>query len=259
MFETVVPEKFEKRSRLISYEALPLSIAFHAVIGLAALVAHVWTVQFPSQSPAQVMAFTIAEIPPPPPPPPPPPKAPTQQAPVKVVKIDPAEIVAPTEIPEEIPQVVPQTIVAEAFDTSPDGVEGGVVGGDPYGVFGGVAGGDKGGTIGGTMGGIVAETNKVIIERDKPLPLYPLSQVYPTYPEEARLKGWEDTVVVRYVIGTNGRVKEVAVLIPSQRDLFINPTLKAIKAWRFRPLVKDGVRQEVVHELTIYYRLVQEG
>ena len=34
-------------------------------------------------------------------------------------------------------------------------------------------------------------------------------------------------------------------------------TLKAIKNWRFRPLVKDGERQEVVHELTIYYRLQQ--
>ena len=259
MFETVAPEKFVKRSRRASYEALPLSIAFHAAIAAAALVAHVWTIQFPMNSPAQVMSFSVAEVPPPPPPPPPPPKAAAQQAPVKVVKIDPADIVAPTEIPEEIPQVMPQTIVAEAFDTSPDGVEGGVPGGDPYGVFGGVAGGDKGGTIGGTMGGIVAETNKVIIERDKPLPLYPLSQVYPTYPEEARLKGWEDTVIVRYVIGTNGRVKDVAVLVPSQRELFINPTVKAIKAWRFRPLVKDGVRQEVIHELTIYYRLVQEG
>lgn len=259
MFETVAPEKFARRSRRVFYEALPLSIAFHALIGMAAVVAHVWTVAFPLHSPAQAMSFNIAELPPPPPPPPPPPKALTPQVPVKVVKLDPNQIVAPTVIPEEIPIVQPQAIITEALDTSLEGVEGGVPGGEIGGVFGGVQGGDKGGTIGGTLGGIVAEKNQVIVERDKPLPLYPMSQVYPTYPEEARLRSWEDQLVVRYVIGVNGRVKEVSVLVPPEREVFIDPTLRAIRHWRFRPLIKDGAAQEVVHELTVFYRLTQEG
>ena len=106
--------------------------------------------------------------------------------------------------------------------------------------FGGVVGGE---------GGVVVESDTVVVERDKPLPMFPLSQVYPTYPEEARLRAWEDQLVVRYVIGKNGRVKEVTVISAPERPVFIDVTLKAIKNWRFRPMIKDGERQEVVHEL----------
>ena len=48
-----------------------------------------------------------------------------------------------------------------------------------------------------------------------------------------------------------------AFVLRGARPVFIDVTLKAIKNWRFRPMIKDGERQEVVHELTIYYRLQQ--
>lgn len=258
MFETVAPEQFApRRSRRVYYETLPISIGFHAAIGAAVLVAHVWTVTFPNQSPAQAMAFSIAEMPPPPPPPPPPAKALAQPTPVKVVEVRPTEIVAPTVIPDEIPVVEQRPLVAAIPDASAEGVEGGIPGGEIGGVFGGIHGGDKSGTIGGTIGGIVAGKNQVIIERDQPLPLYPMSQVYPSYPEDARLHSWEDMLVVRYVIGTNGRIKEVSVVVQPEHQVFIEPTLSAIRSWRFRPLVKDGQKQAVVHELTVFYKLTQ--
>jgi protein TonB len=169
------------------------------------------------------------------------------------------EVLAPTIIPEEIPELLPQSLVAAIPDASPEGVEGGIEGGEIGGVIGGVAGGDVGGVIGGTEGGIVADTNQVMVERDRPLPMYPLSQVYPSYPEEARLRAWEDQLVVRYVIGTNGRVKEVTVISPPERSVFVDVTLKAIKNWRFRPMIKDGEKKEVIHELTVYYKLNQMG
>ena len=257
MFETVAPEKFAPRSRKVFYETLPISLALHAAVAASFLAANLWTISFPDQSPNQVLAFNIAELPPPPPPPPPPPKALAQPVAVKVAVVQPTEIVAPAIIPDEIPVVEATPMVAEVADAAPDGVEGGMPGGEVGGVFGGVSGGEKGGVIGGVMGGIVAEKNVVIIERDKPLPLYPMSQVYPNYPEEARLKGWEDSLVIRYVIATSGRIKEASILVPPARELFINPTLRAIRSWRFRPLVKDGQRQEVVHELTVFYKLTQ--
>ena len=257
MFETVVPEKFAKRSRKALYEALPLSIAFHALIAVAAVVSNVWNVAFPDHSPAQSMAFNLAEIPPPPPPPPPPPKALASQVPVARVAEMPREIVAPTVIPDVIPEIRPNSVIAAIPDASAQGVEGGIEGGSIGGLIGGMVGGQVGGMIGGTEGGVVVETDRVMVERDRPLPMYPLSQVYPTYPEEARLRAWEDQLVVRYVIGKNGRVKEVAVISPPERPIFVDVTLKAIKNWRFRPMIKDGERQEVVHELTIYYRLQQ--
>ena len=259
MFETVAPEQFQKRSRKALYEALPLSIAVHAAIAASALIAGVWTVAFPENSPAQVMSFSVHEIPPPPPPPAPPPKPlQAQQVAVKPVEM-PKEIVAPTMIPEEIPVVVPTTLVAAMADASPQGVDGGIPGGEIGGVIGGVGGGELGGIIGGVTGGVITEPDRVIIERDRPLPMYPLSQVYPSYPEEARLRAWEDRLVVRYVIGKNGRVREVTIISRPEREIFAEPTVKAIRQWRFRPMIKDGERQEVVHELTVFYRLNQQS
>ena len=250
MFETVVPEKFTKKSRRAFYEALPLSLAFHGLLGAGVLAVNLWEITFPDQSPAQVVSFRLADTPPPPPPPPPPPKPVAQQV-VKRVEV-PKEIVAPTVIPDTIPEVLPEPVVVA---TSEEGVAGGVEGG--------IVGGEVGGVVGGVLASVIIPEvkqevpNRVTIERDKPLPLYPLSQVYPAYPEDARVRAWEDRLVVRYVIGKDGRVKEVSVVSPPERDAFVKPTLKAIRSWRFKPLVRNGERQEVVHELTVFYRLQQ--
>ena len=66
MFETVMPETFESRSKLVLYETLPLSIALHALGLSAAFVIAVWNVVFPAQSPRVVRAYTLATIPDPP-------------------------------------------------------------------------------------------------------------------------------------------------------------------------------------------------
>ena len=36
-------------------------------------------------------------------------------------------------------------------------------------------------------------------------------------------------------------------------------TVRAIRSWRFKPMIRDGQKQEVIHELTIQYRLHEEG
>lgn len=258
MFETVVPENFTHRSRKVFYESLPVSIGVHAVAIFGILVASVWQVSFPKQSPKLNSLYSlVAELPSPPPPPPPPAAAPkaAQLAPTRPVEPKPEEIVAPTMIPDTIPteQLPIVTEVVEGVDGGVEGgVEGGVVGGSP----GGVMGGDIGGTIGGVVGSLaIAPPNTVVVERDKPLPMMAMSKVYPQYPEEARIRGWEDAVIVRYVIGKDGRVKEVKILGAPERQVFTDSTVKAIRHWRFRPLVKDGQAQEVVHELTVYFKL----
>lgn len=252
MFETVAPEQFGKRDRTPLYEAVPFSIAVHSLAVAAAVIGNVWSVSFPPHSPAQVAIFSLAETPPPPPPPPPPPKPSAQppEVPIKPMAI-PQEIVAPVMIPEQIPKIEPRTVVAAAPDVTAEGVEGGIEGGQA----GGVVGGEVGGVLGGVVGGLMKD--QVRVSRDKPLPMFPLSQVYPTYPEQARLNAWEDQLVVRYIIGKDGRVKEVMVIAPPYREIFVEATVRAIRSWRFRPLVKDGQRQEVIHELTVLYRLVQ--
>lgn len=257
MFETVAPEKFVPRSHKAAYESLPVSIVLHAVAIAAVIVGAAWNVAFPVQSPKLSRSYSLVTIPEPPPPPPPPapPKAAVvqpqqQQAPVAI-----AEIVAPTIIPDVIPLVSnnlpPPVLVPGAVAT---GVEGGVEGGIVGGVVSGTPGGEVGGTKGGTLGGIITD-GRVHIERDKPLPLHPVSQVYPVYPEDARLRHWEDSLVVRYIIGTDGRIKDVQVISHAERKVFEDTAVKAIRNWRFRPLIKDGQATEVVHELTVNFRL----
>lgn len=258
MFETVAPEIVRRRSRLILYESLPVSLAVHGIAIGIALVYAVWTVTFPTQSPRLVRAYSLITIPDPPPPPPPP--APPKLTPVTQT-LAPAKLpenVAPTIIPDVIPVVLNElpkpemttTVAGAVLNGVEGGIEGGVVGGTPT----GVVGGDLGGQTGGVIGGIPKDA-PVVIERDKPLPMYPVSQVYPKYPEDARLRHWEDQLVVKYKIGKDGRVKEVTVLTPPERQVFADVAVKAIRNWRFKPMIKDGEAREVVHELTVYFRL----
>jgi protein TonB len=257
MFETVAPEIAGRRSRLILYESLPVSLAVHGVAIAIAVVIAVWNVHFPSQSPRFMRSYQLVLIPDPPPPPPPP--APPRLAPVIPKDFMPVKLpseVAPTIIPDEIPIVtndLPKPTMTSTVGVVAGvegGIEGGVVGGTPTGILGGDLGGQSGGVIGG-----IPKDAPIVIERDKPLPMYPVSQVYPKYPEDARLRHWEDSLVVKYRIGKDGRVKEVIVVTPPGRPLFSEVAVKAIRNWRFRPMMKDGEAKEVVHELTIYFRL----
>jgi protein TonB len=257
MFETVAPEKFLPRSRKLYYETLPVSLAAHGLVVGVLLFSHIWKVEFPIVTPKLVALYSLEAMPTPPPPPPPPAAAARRQPVPDTPRPVRMEEVAPTVIPDFIPLVPPtETLlppVEGVIDGVEGGVEGGVVGGSITGVEGGTLGGVEGGTVGGVGEGPPPDT--VVVKRDMPLPTAPMSMVFPKYPEEARVRGWEDMVVVRYIIGKNGRVREVIVLDHPQRELFEKVTVKAIKNWRFRPHKVDGVAQEVIHELTIYFRL----
>lgn len=258
MFETVVPEiTGRRRSRRLWYELLPLSIALHVLVVAAAIAAAVWTVKFPTDTPRMAMMYSLEEAPPPPPPPPPaaPPKRVVQQ----IVPVRMPENVAPNVIPDQVP-----VLTNEQPQPEVEGVEGGVEGGVEY----GVVGGDVHGVQGGVIGGIPDDappppppppSDRVIVERDKSLPMYPVSQVYPNYPHEARIRNWEDSLVVRYVIGKNGRIKELTIIEKPQHDIFEEVTLRAIRNWRFKPLIQNGEAKEVVHEKTVYFKLEYNG
>src|SRR5690242_11858609 len=106
MFETVAPEIAGRRSRLILYESLPVSIAVHGVAIAVAVVIAVWNVSFPKQSPHVMRAYSLVTIPDPPPPPPPP--APPKLTVPQKTYVEPPQIqaeVAPTIIPDTIPIV----------------------------------------------------------------------------------------------------------------------------------------------------------
>jgi protein TonB len=254
MFESVAPEAFVRRSHRIFYQTLPVSLTAHALVA-AAIVGHMlWRVEWPEQSPALVRAYILAEAPPPPPPPPPPPAAAKPQ-PVPVAPVKMPDNVAPNVIPDIIPVVSnepPAPLEPHPVEatTAPSGDSGAGTAAIP----GGLPGGQPGGVAGGIS--LLAPDNRVHIKRDAPLPMKSLRQEYPVYPEEGRLKMWEDNLTVRYVIGKDGRVKEITILDPPNRKVFEEATRHAIRDWRFTPFIDaEGQPQEVVHELTINFQL----
>ena len=261
MFETVVPETFRARSRRVFYQTLPVSIAVHAVALAGVAAAALWTIAFPAQSPRMSMAYNLTRLPDPPPPPSPPRAQPATAAQARrqtVAPPRPLPIVAPTIIPDTIPPVVeppppvadPEPIV-EAVHEPAAGATG------DGGAWNGPLDGSIGGKPRGTPGALVlADDGRVHIERGEKLPMFPVDQTYPRYPEEARKKRLEDRVILRYVIGTNGRVIDVSILEHATEPMFDEEAVAAVKAWRFRPLMLNGKRAEVVHELAVNFEFI---
>lgn len=259
MFETVVPETVGRRSNRLFYETLPVSIALHAIVIGGVAAANLWTVAFPSQYPRTTVPYSLTRLPDPPPPPPPPPKAQPAAAVVKRPPPPPPVIalVAPTIIPDLIPVVVdtppPPIPEPQPVSAPPPSAPPGVAGGAP----GGVVGGQAGGKLHGVAGGLsFAEDGKVHIERSEKLPLKVLEQEYPHYPEAARKNRLEDRVVVRYTIGTNGRVTDITILEHAKDPMFDQETVDTVKRWRFRALSINGKKAEVVHEVEVNFQFI---
>jgi periplasmic protein TonB len=267
MFETVVPEIVARRSRRVFYETLPVSLAVHAVAVVGILTASAWEVAFPIESPRMTLAYSLTRIPDPPPPPPPPPaRQPAAPEPAKPQLLPKAlpppaatEIVAPTVIPDFIPQLaaaepspmpLPVVEAPAIIEKAPHGVEGG----DPKGLPGGDLLGKKFGVAGGIA---FAEDGKVHVDRAVKLPLQVLEQEFPRYPEAARKERLEDKCVIRYTVGLNGRVADIAVIERAQHEMFENASLDVIRRWRFRPMKVNGKAVEVVHEVEFFYQFTQ--
>ena len=221
MFETVSPETFRPRSRRLFYESLPVSVALHAAAVIGIILVTTWNVEFPLHTPRMVTLYSLEQVPTPPPPPPPPAAPPKTVVRTEIVRMP--ENTAPTVIPETIVPVTKDLpVLADYADEGvvggvEGGIEGGVVGGSPF----GIEGGEVGGVEGGTIGAIVTDSvppDTVIVKRDMPLPTAPMSMVFPKYPETARVRGWEDMVIVRYTIGKNGRVRKVEILNTPERE-----------------------------------------
>ena len=60
----------------------------------------------------------------------------------------------------------------------------------------------------------------------------------PVYPIEARRKGTEGVVVLKALIGPDGRVKEVKLLRPV--PIFDESAVDAVRQWRFTPITSHG-------------------
>lgn len=77
----------------------------------------------------------------------------------------------------------------------------------------------------------------------------------PPYPPQLLRTGIEGTAVVRVLIGTDGRVKQVAI-ISADDPLFADATERqALRKWRFRPATRDGTPVETWKQMTVRFEI----
>jgi protein TonB len=264
MFETVVPESVAPRSRRVLYETLPVSIAVHVVGFGAALASMIWNIALPTQSPKMLVAYSLTQIPEPPPPPQPPPKVEPPKLRVALPKLAPPPAAAPTQIvaPTIIPDTIPEVVVpppAAPLPPPPAAVTPAPALADAAGAANGVVGGQAGGTghALGANGGIrFGDDGRVYVDRSVKLPLKEIDHEFPHYPDAAKKKRLEGSCVVRYTVGKNGRITDIAILNHALDPMFDEETLNTIRAWRYRPMLVNGKPVEVVHEVEVNYQYV---
>ena len=68
--------------------------------------------------------------------------------------------------------------------------------------------------------------------------------VSPAYPDAARKRGIEGWVELAFTVQTNGTVGEVEVRNASPADVFDDAATRAVRQWRFEPVVRNGEKVE---------------
>ena len=78
-------------------------------------------------------------------------------------------------------------------------------------------------------------------------------KVNPEFPAEAQAKGMQGTVVLEAVIGVDGKIKELNVVTGA--PVFQKPALDAVRRWRYRPYLLNGVPVEVKTTINVVFSL----
>lgn len=77
----------------------------------------------------------------------------------------------------------------------------------------------------------------------------------PKYPEEARLKGLEGTVILHLHIARDGKVIQVSLIGSCGHDLLDRSAIEAVKQWIFNPATIDGKPTEWEGEQSVQFVL----
>ena len=226
--------------------ATVLSFMFQClVVGVLLIVPLMFTDVLPRQ---QLLTMLLA----PPPPPPPPPAA--AEAP-KVMKqiqsnLNDGQLRTPTRVPQKVQMI--------REDDTPPAVSG--LGG----VVGGVPGGIPGGQLGGVIGGILSHTSSTAAVPKLVAPKRArisqgvtagllLRKIPPKYPPlaiQARIQG---EVLLRAIISKEGVIEELEVV--SGHPLLAPAALDAVRDWRYRPYLLNGVPIEVETTVLVTFQL----
>jgi periplasmic protein TonB len=77
----------------------------------------------------------------------------------------------------------------------------------------------------------------------------------PRYPFEAKQKGITGKVILRFVVDTNGNVKEPQIVSAEPKGIFESAALEAVVNYKFRPAMKGGKAVDCICRLPISFGL----
>ncbi len=130
------------------------------------------------------------------------------------------------------------------------------------GVVGGVPGGIPGGQIGGVLGGVlssapaavpkIATPQKVRVSQGVVAGLLQ-HKVEPQYPPAARAARIQGSVVLKAVIGKDGRVDDLKIV--SGHPMLAQAALSAVKQWRYKPYYLNGQPVAIDTTITVNFTL----
>ena len=79
-------------------------------------------------------------------------------------------------------------------------------------------------------------------------------EIKPVYPEKLQKENQQGNVLLMGRIDTNGKLQDVRALAASN-ELFVGPSIAAVKNWQFRPARRNGKPVEIAANIGIRFRL----
>jgi TonB family protein len=90
-------------------------------------------------------------------------------------------------------------------------------------------------------------------------PFQVVSQTLPVFPTEFLNANIVGTTVIEFTLSANGTLKDIKIKSATQPE-FGAASLKAVKQWRFSPLVfRDSKRKSIAAEATFDFSIFEEG
>ena len=111
---------------------------------------------------------------------------------------------------------------------------------------------------GSDVGTVIPQPVPVPVLRDPTLDPRYRDAFQPAYPSDMRLGEREGRVVVRVLIGADGRVKDVQQISATSPSFFESTRKQALSKWRFKPGTRDGVAIEAWQTIAVRFMLDDE-
>ena len=109
-----------------------------------------------------------------------------------------------------------------------------------------------------TSGLIAKDATKKISAATKPVAANYLNNSPPPYPEKARLRRQQGTVLLDVCVKENGKPRHVRIIKSSGHRLLDQAALKTVRLWSFVPARQGGVAIEAHVEVPVTFEIKQK-